>query len=147
MIERQNTVGFTIRALSNLLRRKMFELVPPPPERAGVTEMEGQIMGYLCDHPDREFYQKDVEEMFCIRRSTASRFLKGLERGGLLVRQSVPRDARLKKLVPTEKAISIHEEINRTNRELEDILTADLTREELESFLSTAHKIQRNLLR
>src|SRR5699024_6414405 len=97
--------------MSNLLRRKMMELYPPPEDRNGITETECLIMGFLCDHPDRELYQRDVEEVFCIRRSTASRFLQNLEKDGMLTRQSVPQDARLKKLVPTEKAIAIHEDI------------------------------------
>lgn len=103
-------------------------------------------MGFLCDHPDRELYQRDVEEVFCIRRSTASRFLQNLEKDGMLTRQSVPQDARLKKLVPTEKAIAIHEDIAEKFQIAEALMTAGLTEEELEQFIATARKIQRNLL-
>ncbi|MEQ2443250.1 MarR family transcriptional regulator [Pseudoflavonifractor sp. CLA-AP-H29] len=125
----------------------MMELTPPPPEgRHGITETEGLIMGFLCDHLDRELYQRDVEEVFCIRRSTASRFLQNLERDGMLTRQSVPQDARLKKLVPTEKAMAIHAEIAEKFQIAEALMTAGLTAEELEQFIATARKIQRNLL-
>ena len=124
-----------------------MELTPPPPEgRPGITEPEGLIMGFLCDHLDRELYQRDVEEVFCIRRSTASRFLQNLERDGMLTRQSVPQDARLKKLVPTEKAMAIHAEIAEKFQIAEALMTAGLTAEELEQFIATARKIQRNLL-
>ena len=103
-------------------------------------------MGFLCDHLDRELYQRDVEEVFCIRRSTASRFLQNLERDGMLTRQSVPQDARLKKLVPTEKAMAIHAEIAEKFQIAEALMTAGLKAEELEQFIATARKIQRNLL-
>ena len=141
-IDRQNSISFTIRGLSNLLRRKMMEVAPPPEDRHGTTETEGQIMGFLCDHPDRALYQRDVEEAFCIRRSTACRFLQNLERDGMLARQSVPQDARLKKLVPTAKALALHES---KTRMIEDLMTRDLTQEEIAQFLAIAWKIQRNL--
>lgn len=144
-IDRQHSVGFTIRSLSNLMRRKMCELSPPPPDHP--SEIGGQIMGFLCDHPEREIYQRDLEEIFCIRRSTASRFLKDLERGGMLLRQSVPQDARLKRLIPTQKALSLHEQFNRKARQMEDLLVRDLTEEEIAQFLSVAHKIMGSLTR
>ena len=123
-----------------------MELTPPPSDRHGITETEGLIMGFLCDHPERELYQRDVEEVFCIRRSTASRFLQNLERDGMLVRQSVPRDARLKKLIPTEKALAVHACIAEKFQIAEKLMTAGLTEGEVEQFIATARKIQRNLL-
>ena len=123
-----------------------MELSPPSEDRHGITETECLIMGFLCDHPDRALYQRDVEEVFCIRRSTASRFLQNLEQDGMLIRQTVPQDARLKKLIPTEKAMSVHADIAEKFRIGEAHMTAGLTEEELEQFIATARKIQRNLL-
>lgn len=122
----------------------MFEITPPP-RGDGVTDMGGQIMGFLCEHPDQELFQKDVEKMFCIRRSTASQFLKDLERDGMILRRPVPQDARLKKLVVTEKARAIHMEVEEKAHMLEQMLTAGLSQEEIERFLEIARKIQRNL--
>lgn len=142
-IDRRNSIGLAIRSLSNLMRRKLFELSPPPPVRLG--EMGGQIVGYLCDHPDQALYQRDVEALFCIRRSTASRFLKDLEQEGMLLRKSVPQDARLKQLIPTEKAKSLHADANRKFNQLESLLTQGLSEEEIAQFLAISCKIQRNL--
>ena len=145
--DRQNSIGFTIRRMSNLLRRKMAELAPPPEDRDGMTDMGCEIMEFLCEHVDRELFQRDVEEVFCIRRSTASRFLQKLERDGLLLRQSVARDARLKKLVPTERALALHSEVGAKSQVAESLMARDLTPEELARFLATAKKIQENLAR
>lgn len=123
-----------------------MELSPPSEDRHGITETECLIMGFLCDHPDRALYQRDVEEVFCIRRSTASRFLQNLEQDGMLIRQIVPEDARLKKLIPTEKAMAVHADIAEKFQIAEARMTAGLTEEELEQFIATARKIQRNLL-
>ena len=146
-MDRQNSIGFVIRRMSNLLRRKLMEVAPPPQDRQGVTETEGQIMGFLCDHPELELYQRDVEEVFCVRRSTASRFLQNLEADGMLRRESVPRDARLKRLVPTQKALAIHAEFEGVDRHLERLMTQGLTEEEVSCFLHVACKIQQNLTR
>ena len=143
-MQRQYSVGFAIRSMSNLMKRKMFELAPPP---ENATEMGGQIMDFLCDNPEKELYQKDVEAIFCIRRSTASRYLRGLEEGGLLRRESVASDARLKKLVPTAKAMNTHEIVKHKSKEIEAMLTKGLTDEEIRQFLAISGKIRENLTR
>lgn len=145
-MELEASVGFTIRSLSNLLRRRML-VEAPPPGNSHASETGGLIIGYLCDHPDREFYQRDIEEAFCIRRSTASRFLKDLERDGMLDREGVPWDARLKRLVPTEKARAIHKDIASRRQALEERMTAGLTPQQVEDFLSIARHIEENLSR
>ena len=42
-------------------------------------------------------FQRDVEQVFSLSRSTATGILQQLEEKGLLRRESVPSDARLKK--------------------------------------------------
>ena len=49
-------------------------------------------------------YQKDIEEEFRIRKSTVTGILKLLEKNGFIRRESVPQDARLKRIVPTARA-------------------------------------------
>lgn len=139
----QNSVGFTIRTLSNLLRRK-FVCQSNPRDRH-CSEVSGLIMCYLCEHSDEELCQHNIEQAFCIRRSTASRFLTMLEEDGLLERYSAPRDARCKLIVPTKKALSIHSQIVQWREELEACITQDISPEELRVFLEVARKIEANL--
>ena len=75
-------MGYEIKALANLLRRKVLETAGEP-EGDDFTEMQAKILGFLCHNQDQEVYQKDIEEAFYIRRSTASRLLKRLEADGL----------------------------------------------------------------
>ena len=49
----RRAVGGEIRALSNLMRRKILEFAPPP-EDPEFTEMQGQLLDFLSHHPDRE---------------------------------------------------------------------------------------------
>lgn len=141
----QNSVGFTIRTLSNLLRRKFA--CPTQPRDQHCSETSGLIMCYLCEHSNHALCQHDVEQAFCIRRSTASRFLTMLEEDGMIERRSAPNDARRKLIVPTQKALSIHAQILRRREELEACITQDISSEELHIFLEVARKIEANLSR
>ena len=135
-------IGFQIRAVSNLIKRKIYEIRPDG--QPLLTDLQGRILGFLYHNQDREIFQRDIEEHFYIRRSTVSRLLAGMEEQGLLQRIPVPRDARLKKLVMTPQAVSLHEEITRRLDEIERLLERGLSRRELEEFLRILEKIKRN---
>lgn len=138
-------VGFEIRTLSNLLKRKIHEEYPAPEEER-LTDMQGEIIDFLFEHRNvRDVYQKDVEMRFSIRRSTASRFLQSLEQKGFINRVPVPEDARLKKLILTPKAVTGHNGIKEKIKVIENQATKGLTQEELSSFFSIIDKIKSNL--
>ena len=86
-MQHERYVGYEIKALSNLLRRRLWGPADHP--QSMLTEIEGVLIGYLCHSQGREIYQKDLERALCIRSSTASRLLKhahtpgaGAESGG-----------------------------------------------------------------
>ena len=137
-------VGYEIKALSNLLHRKVLELAAQP-NCDEFTEMQAKILGFLCRNRGQEICQKDIEEVFYIRRSTASRLLKRLEKDGFIVRQSVSRDARLKRVITTQKADALNEQITERIRKVEEVLTQGLSREEIDQFLITVEKLKKNL--
>ena len=139
------SIGFAIRRLSNRLRRKILEMTAPPERHDRMSETAGMVMGFICDRWEQEVYQRDVERVFCIRRSTASRFLIGLEEEGMLRRESTSQDARRKRLIPTEKALAVHAELVKKKDSLESLMRQGLSEEELETFLRVAKKIEQNL--
>jgi DNA-binding MarR family transcriptional regulator len=90
-------------------------------------------------------YQKDLEKRFEIRRSTATQILSLMEKNGLLFRQPVPRDARLKRLVLTEKAIEMHKEVVKEIEAIDSLLIAGVTEKELQTFFAVIDKVKANL--
>lgn len=98
-MQHERYVGYEIKALSNLLRRRLWGPADHP--QSMLTEIEGVLIGYLCHSQGREIYQKDLERALCIRSSTASRLLKRLEDEGLVQRSMGVRDARMKRITPT----------------------------------------------
>lgn len=140
----RNEIGYQIRTLSNLLKRKVFEYAPPP-DRFGLTGMQAGIVAYLYENRDKAIYQKDIEERFSIRRSTASRFLKALEEKGILERETADFDARLKKLSLTPQALTQHEKIAEKLQIIEQQAARGLSEEEIKQFMAIAEKIKHNL--
>lgn len=143
-MRKERHIGYEIKALSNLLRRKMWELHAPP-DCDEFTEMQGMLLGFLCRNRDQEIFQKNLEDVFSIRRSTASRLLKQMEADGLIVRLSVSRDARLKRIVVTPKAEALTQQAASRVQYMEAMLTRGLTQTEIDQFMATVEKLKRNL--
>lgn len=138
------SIGMECRCVSNLVRRKMGE-TDAIKESQQLTGMHGYVIGYLYNHQDEAVYQKDLEKRFEMRRSTATQMLSLMEKNGLIVRQSVARDARLKRLVLTEKAVKLHKEVVKEIEAMELLLTAGVTADELQTFFAVVDKVKANL--
>ena len=67
-------------------------------EQEQLTGMHGWLIHFLYDQTE-PVYQRDIEKRLCIRRSTVTATLNRMEKNGLIVRESVPEDARLKRIV------------------------------------------------
>lgn len=142
----ENThLGYEIKALSNLLRRKIWGTFAKPTCES-LTEIEGMVLGFLFHNQDREIFQKDIETTFCIRSSTASRLLKQLEDGGFIERHPGSTDARLKQVVVTPKATALYQQIEQRIVDVEAILARGVSPEELDQFMKTLQKLKQNLL-
>ena len=104
-----------------------------------------QILKYLLYKVLIVVFQKDFENKFSIRPSTASNILKTMEQKGLIKRVSVESDARLKKIVLTEKAIEIHKKVVKEIENREIRLKSGISEEELQVFFSVMQKLSANM--
>ena len=115
-------------------------------EAGGITAMQGMILHYLSSQPEgTDVFQRDLEKQFNTGRSTVTGILQLMEQNDLIRRESVPQDARLKKLVLTPKAYRIQQEIHNTIMEMEEKLRKDIAPEELETVERVLEKIRKNL--
>lgn len=142
-MKRQKTIGFQIRTLNNLIKRD-FE--KSKNEMFGnATDVHGWAIGYFYDNSHKDIFQRDFENHFSIRRSTATKILQLMEKNGLINRVSVENDARLKKIVLTEKAVEIHKRITADIEKREKRLKNGISKEELDTFFKVANQIRTNL--
>jgi len=93
----------------------------------------------------RDIYQKDVEAEFQIRRSTATGILQLLEKNGFILRKAEDRDARLKKIVPTEKAEKVREHVLMNIDRTEKIIHQGIPDEKMAVCIETLELISANL--
>ncbi len=103
-------LGFEIGKTSRLIKR-VLDNNSQKEYIDKVTGTHGFALGFLHRNKDRDIFQRDFEKEFDIRRSTASHILSLMEENGMITRESVPYDARLKKIVLTEKALNIQTEV------------------------------------
>lgn len=143
MLEREKTIGFKVRQLFNTIHRhgdQNSELF----ERQNISMLQRWIIGFLAHNRGKDIFQKDLEQRLKIGKSTLTETLHVMEKNGLVVRKACERDARCKTLVMTQKAESIHEEIELDIEEFEKKLRANITDEEMRVFFSVADRMLEN---
>lgn len=146
MRRREERIGFEIRRLDHMLGRNMQAHV----RAAGIDEvtiMHGWIIRYLYMNRDRDVFQRDIEQYFSIGRSTVTNIIQLMERKGFIARESVEHDARLKKVILTEKGIQNHEMLENLIENLDADLAEGITDEEFTVFYSVIEKLKENLTR
>lgn len=139
-------IGMEIRKLTNFIHRNI-ESSKTEDKSFPMTKMHAMILGYLNDYKNEDVFQKDIEKKFSMRRSTTSKMLKNMEEKGLIERNSIEKDARVKKLQLSKKGESLVEEVRKEFQRIENLLSEGLTEEELEQFFSTLYKMQQNMLK
>ncbi len=141
----ENHIGFNIRTLSNLIHRRINQMVAE--EEETLTAHQVWVLKYLINQAaDRDTIQRDVEKQFSIRRSTASHMLQLMERSGYILRVSVPEDARLKKLVPTRKGLDACDRMMERLDRFESMLQDGISPEELQQFLRILRIMEKNMM-
>ena len=85
------------------------------------------------------------EEEYSLRPPTATKLLKDMEKNGLIYREAVPYDARLKRIVATEKAMQYQELIHQSLEETEDRLTSGISPQDLAVFFRVINQMIRNM--
>ncbi len=105
-----------------------------------------RILGFInAESKKRNIYQRDIEKEFHIRRSSVTSVLQNLERHGFIVRESVEDDARLKKLVLTEKAKMAQDQAISGVLQFEENLLDLFTLQEQEQFFEYLDRISNYL--
>ena len=139
-------LGFEIHKTSRLIKR----YADSDATKSYVDKMTGThgwAVGYFYKNRHRDVFQKDFEQEFNIRRSTASSILSLMEKNELIKRESVPYDARLKKITLTQKALDVQAVVNEAFSRFESTMKQNISDEELEIFFRVLNKINNNLER
>ena len=139
-------IGYEINTLEHLIGRKIVGIVQAN-NFGDITMMQAWIMQFLYENREKEVYQKDIEKHFCITRSTVTSILQLMEKKGYIRRVSVMKDARLKRILLTEKAIAIQKQNSfEIHQSFERTLREGLSDEELDVFFHCIEQMKKNLI-
>ena len=137
-------LGLEVHRLEKLMaRQRGYSAAHQDADRQ--TGMHGYLLRYLYENQERDVFQRDIEKAFSISRSSVTVTLQLMEKNGLIRRESVAQDARLKRIVLTQKARDLHRQIEADILAFESNLARGISEEEQEVFLRVAKKMQENL--
>ncbi|MCI9625809.1 MAG: winged helix-turn-helix transcriptional regulator [Clostridia bacterium] len=94
-----NAIGKMLHRVENQIHRKLDSIAAAQ----GITVVQHIILSYLWERGKRrDVFQKELEQVFDVRRSSVSNVLGLLEKKNYIQRQSVSADARQKRICLTE---------------------------------------------
>ena len=130
----------------NLLSHKVKARLDAAFLNLGITGVQSRVIYYILKHCEEgPVFQRDIENAFGLSRSTATGILQLLEKNGIIIRESVASDARLKSLVPTPRAVKLNAEVSVGLEEMERRLTKGLSSGQVQLFREIAAQMLRNL--
>ena len=141
--EGKREIGHELRVIQRMIHHRVEK------HRAAhgdtLTFVQTRTLYFLQDHSNEDLYQKDLEKVLNIRRSTATEILNVLERDGYIERLNVEKDKRLKKLVVTQKAKDLSERMCRDIEQMELTLSKNIAQEDLDVFFKVMNQMKMNL--
>ena len=138
--------GKQIKSVSTMLARRM-QAISRSRQLDDMTGIISWIIAFLSENTDKPVYQKDIERCFGLRSPSVTGMLKQLEAKGLILRETESGDARLKRIVLTDAAKGIEEQIHGCIFGMEDAISDCLTETERQELQMILGKIIEELKR
>ncbi len=135
-------IGLEIRSASQKIKQNVEE----NRIKSGIdlTHIQARILLYISKQ-EKAVYQKDIEKLLHIRRSTATEILNILERDGYIIRTRASYDRRLKEIQITPSSLDIVSELDCHIDDLENSLKKDIKKEDLEIFYKVLDQVKKNI--
>ena len=124
----EKTLLNELRLINIALKRSMSAICDN-----GVPTVSSMVLHFVFMNGGNAL-QKDVENEFGMRRSTASQLLGKLENGGYITRAVIDSDGRSKRIYLSEKAVAEQNQVAQKLRSLETYLESALSAEEKNTF-------------
>ncbi len=133
-----NTLGCTINIIANKLKRQ----IEKNNQAFGISAIQGRIIQYIKrKSKNKDVFQKDLENEFELRGASLSSTLQNLEYQGLIIREPLSSDQRLKRIVLTKKALEISNNIDRNIINVEHEVFKGLTPSEQKTLKDLLDKV------
>lgn len=110
-----------------------------------LTGSQSFVLGYLVQNQDRILCPRDLEEVFALSHPTVSGILFRLEGKGFLRFQDDERDRRCKRIVVRPKAVTSHQQVQRTIASVEEQMVRGFTPDQRDLFSQLLTRAIENL--
>lgn len=129
-----------ITKVSNRLKRKIDKFVT----QKDFSCPQGRTLYFLLTQTE-DVFQKDIQAEYNLRASTTTEILKQMEKNGLIIRESVSYDSRLKKIILTDKALKYKQQVFDDLSSLEYLITKKISESDLIIFFKVMNQMIDNL--
>lgn len=141
----KDRTAYEIITLDNSIKRfalnkgkSTLPFAPPSP-------MQMKIVQYLIDNESNDIYQRDLEKVLNLRRSTISGILKTMEKHNIIIRSDSKVDARIKKIELSIDSKEFYKKSRCLFKDINSILNRNITTEELDIFYKVIKQMKENL--
>lgn len=137
----KKSIAFEIKTIDNMITRRIIKN-----SKEGICPIN-QVQFVIIKHlsKNKKVYQRDLEELLHMRRSTISGILKTMEKNNQIKRIDSTEDARIKEIILTDKCLEYKKIIKKKKEEFDKLLSKDISKEELEIFYKVIDKIKENI--
>lgn len=126
----------------NILDKRIHRKIDREASQYGITAVQSRILGFIyCKSNKKDIFQRDIEEELDIRRSSVTSVLQLMEKNGYIKRVSVSEDARLKKIIITEKGLEIQKKVYDYIIKMEKLLQDELSDKETDILINLLDRL------
>lgn len=124
-------------AVERIMNQEISEL--------GLTYTQATVIGYLIENQDKTVCQKDIEYNLGLTHPTVSSILSRMEANGMVLSEPLPSDRRYKRIILTEKAESLSEQISEKHKKVKAMLFDGVSPAQRELMNVTIQMILKNI--
>lgn len=140
-MECEKNIGMSFKIISNQLKRVVNKKLGN-----NITHIQIFILRFLYENKDKkDIFQKDIEKLLDIRRSTTTEILNVMERNNLLERVDSLSDKRQKMIVLSGKGTKYLKDFEKIVLKTEKEILNNVSQEEKDIFFNVLEKIKNNL--
>ncbi len=130
----------------NIFAKRIHRRIDKEAAQYGLTGVQARILGFIYHKSNkRDIFQRDIEEELDIRRSSVTSVLQLMEKNGFINRVSVCEDARLKKIILTEKGLEIQKNVYDFILKFEKSLSDELSYDEMKILVSLIDRLSKKI--
>ena len=136
---------YEIITLNNILERHLLNIGKCEIPKSPPSPIQIKIMHYLIENNDRDIYQRDLEKILNLRRSTISGILKTMEKHNIIIRSDSKIDSRSKKIELSSRTKEIYEKSKKVFDSVDFLLCKNISSNDLNIFFNVISKMKENL--